>query len=121
MANQKTKITQSIINLMPEDGRVPLDEAMHTWYQNIRSTGGMRLTSVGYKLLESLAIEHWQVSLKDLKDYMTKSLLLELDRKITYPYYIDYKKRKVIFFSSKEAMLATLYGDLAQFLKHYQS
>ncbi len=50
---------------------------------------------------------------------INKKTILELDRKLQWPYYIDTKKRQIIFFSSREAMLATLYGDLGSFLKQY--
>ena len=33
-------------------------------------------------------------------------------------YFIDYKNQRLIMFSSRDAMMATLYGDLAAWLKH---
>jgi hypothetical protein len=45
---------------------------------------------------------------------------LLLDRKLQAPYYIEIEKklaRRLIMFSSREAMMATLYGDLKTFLK----
>jgi hypothetical protein len=45
-------------------------------------------------------------------------MLLELDRKMQYPYFIDYKNKRMIMFSSRDAMMATLYGDLATWLKN---
>jgi hypothetical protein len=50
---------------------------------------------------------------------LNKTGLLALDRKLTFPYYIDHKKKQLVMFSSREAMLATLYGDLKQFLENY--
>ena len=52
--------------------------------------------------------------------------LLDLDRKLKHPYYIDLKKFNtsleqvsLVLFDSKEAMLANLYGDLHKFLDNY--
>jgi hypothetical protein len=50
---------------------------------------------------------------------VNKSVLLALDRKITFPYYINFPGQQLILFSSREAMLATLYGDLQKFLENY--
>jgi hypothetical protein len=48
-------------------------------------------------------------------------MLLDLDHKLKHPYYLHIYKHNVdlIFFDSKEAMLANLYGDLKKFLDNY--
>lgn len=116
MANNKRVITQRLLDLLPEPAGTNLDQALKVWYMNIRDTGGLRLTSIGYTVLKTLDIESWTLALDPKK--MTKRTILELDRKLQYPYYIDVKKRQLIFFSSKEAMMATLYGDLEAWLKN---
>ena len=48
--------------------------------------------------------------------------VLDLDRKLEQPYYIVTKKGEpvaILFFGSKEAMMANLYGDLDKFLDNY--
>jgi hypothetical protein len=48
--------------------------------------------------------------------------MLKLDRKLQMPYYIEVKKKipiNIIFFGSREAMLARLYGNLNKFLDNY--
>lgn len=116
MANNKKEITQRLLDMVP-NGDHDLDQALKIWYMNIRSTGGMRLTSIGYTVLKTLEIESWTVDLDPRK--INKKIILEMDHKLQWPYYIDTKKRQLIFFSSREAMLATLYGDLGSFLKQY--
>jgi hypothetical protein len=116
MANNKREITQRLLALIP-DQSVNLDQALKVWYMNIRDTGGLRLTAIGYTVLRTLDIESWNMDLDPKK--INKKTILELDRKLQWPYYIDTKKRQIIFFSSREAMLATLYGDLGLFLKQY--
>lgn len=126
MANNKREITQHLLALL---GDTPVmlgtqgasfkdvNDAMKIWYVNIRESGGLRLTGIGYAILKTLNIESWTLDLPEKK--FSKKILLELDHKLKYPYYIDTRSRKLIFFSSREAMLATLYGDLESFLKQY--
>jgi hypothetical protein len=35
---------------------------------------------------------------------------------LTYPYFIDYKKKEIVFYSSKEAVMATMYGSIKNWL-----
>ncbi len=117
MANNKREITQRLLGLLPNSESMNLDEALKLWYMNIRDTGGLRLTAIGYTVLITLGIESWTMDLDTKK--VNKKTILDLDRKLQWPYFIDVKKKKIIFFSSREAMLATLYGDLGSFLKQY--
>jgi hypothetical protein len=112
----KSKLTQRLIELLPEDHKITLEEAMVHWYTNIRNNGGYRLTVFGYQAMKILGLESWSVKLTDIKITMDKSLLLALDRKLTYPYFIDYKKKEVVFYSSKEAMMATMYSSIKNWL-----
>ena len=112
----KSKLTKRLIELLPEDHKITLDEAMLHWYTNIRNNGGFRLTVFGYQAMKILGLESWSVELTDIKITMDKTMLLDLDRKLTYPYFIDYKKKTIIFYSSKEAMMATMYGSIKNWL-----
>ena len=112
----KHKLTLRLLELLPEDHRITLEEAMVLWYTNIRNNGGFRLTQNGYQALKILALESWSVPLNDIKITMDKNLLLALDRKLTWPYFIDYKKKEIVFYSSKEAVMATMYGSIKNWL-----
>ena len=112
----KHKLTKRLIELLPEDHRLSVEEAMILWYTNIRNNGGFRLTHNGLQVMKILGMESWTVPLTDIKITMDKNLLLALDRKLTYPYFIDYKKKQVIFYSSKEATMATMYGSIKNWL-----
>jgi hypothetical protein len=112
----KHKLTQRLIELLPDDHRLSLEEAMILWYTNIRNNGGFRLTQNGYQAMKILGLESWSVPLTDIKITMDKNLLLNLDRKLTYPYFIDYKKKEIIFYSNKEAVMATMYGSIKNWL-----
>ena len=112
----KHKLTLSLIELLPEDHKITLEEAMVLWYTNIRNNGGFRLTVSGYHVMKMLGLESWSVPLNDIKITMDKNLLLSLDRKLTWPYFIDYKKKEIVFYSSKEAVMATMYGSIKNWL-----
>lgn len=112
----KHKLTQRLIELLPEDHKIAHNEAMVLWYTNIRNNGGFRLTQNGYQVMKILGLDSWTVPLTDIKITMDKNLLLALDRKLTYPYFIDYKKNKILFYSSKEAVMATMYGSIKNWL-----
>jgi hypothetical protein len=115
----KENLTRQLIQSIDFDNSCSVDQALKTWWRNIRPNGGMRLTDEGYRALTWADFEHWTVPVDDPKTTMTKKMLLLLDRKLKYPYYIDIKKKHLVLFGSQEAMLATLYGDLAQFLRNY--
>lgn len=93
---------------------VDLDEAMRTWYYNLRSTGGFRLTTVGYQALCMASVNSWSVDV-NFRD-LNKPALLTLDRRLQWPYYIDTRRKKLVLFSSRDAVMATLYGDVKSWL-----
>jgi hypothetical protein len=112
----KHKLTKRLIELLPEDHRLSIEEAMILWYTNIRNNGGFRLTQNGLLAMKILGLESWSVPLNDIKITMDKNLLLALDRKLTWPYFIDYKKKEIVFYSSREAVMATMYGSIKNWL-----
>ena len=114
----KSKLTKRLIEILPEDHKISLDEAMLHWYTNIRNNGGFRLTVFGYQAMKILGLDSWSVELDDIKITMDKTLLLALDRKLTWPYFIDYKKKEIVFYSSREAVMATMYSSIKNWLDH---
>ena len=112
----KHKLTKRLVELLPEDHKITPEEAMLHWYTNIRNNGGFRLTVFGYQAMKILGLDSWSVELDDIKITMDKTLLLALDRKLTWPYFIDYKKKEIVFYSSREAVMATMYGSIKNWL-----
>jgi len=105
------------MELLPDGHGQTIEAVMKLWWMNIRSTGGLRLTSIGYQVLKTLDMQSWMINIDDPRK-INKRVILELDHKLQYPYYLDTKKRQLILFSSREAMMATLYGDLEAWLKN---
>ena len=115
----KQVITEELLELIPKNNRPDLEHAMLTWWFNLRENGGLRLTDTGYKTLKNiLELESYRFDLNQPRSMKNKKLILALDRKLQWPYYME--KSWIDFFSSKEAMLAKLYPDLEKFLSLYQ-
>jgi hypothetical protein len=111
----KRDITQELIKAWPNNQAPALEKALVDWYVNIRDTGGFRLTDEGCSVLIAvLELQHWQLPV-DPKT-ITKRVLLDMDRKITFPFYLEKRRRLIVFFSSQEAMMATMYGDIVAWL-----
>lgn len=117
MATPKTEITQALLDSLPEGHGITMDWALTHWWANIRSSGGLRLSDLGYQSISMLELKRYSVDLNP--ETFDRRVILELDRKLQAPYYIEFAKRipkKLIMFSSREAMMATLYGDVVAWL-----
>lgn len=117
----KLKLTEQLVAQLPEN-TTTVEMAQHSWWFNLRPGGGMRLTALGYKVLsEQIGLKFYPYKIPD-EMLFTQQTIIDLDRKLQSPYYIVTKKSfpiDIIFFSSKEAMLVNLYGDLYKFLDNY--
>ena len=117
----KLKLTQAVIDQLPEGHGMDIAVAMKIWWYNIRSNGGLRLTELGYFTFKKIMdLESYSMEIDwETFDRMT---VLKLDRKLRMPYYIEVNKKipkNIVFFGAKEAMIARLYGDLNKFLDNY--
>jgi hypothetical protein len=119
----KLKLTLAVIAELPEGHDIDVDVAMKTWWYNIRSTGGLRLTELGYFTFKKV-VDLESYSMEIDWDTFNRITVLKLDRRLQMPYYIEVIKKvpkNIVFFGSREAMLARLYGDLNKFLDNYGS
>ena len=114
MLNKHT-LTAELIHHYPD--APGLDEAMVTWWQNIRDDGGLRLTYEGFYVFENL-LELSSYTFELPEKLLTPKNLLALDRRMTCPYYMvnNRKLNKLVMFGSREAMMATLHGDMQRFI-----
>jgi hypothetical protein len=90
------------------------EEAQRRWFYDIRRKGGMRLTKVGFDALTKSGLQSWQVPVD--KTVLTKKNILEMNRRIGWPYYITTKPFALVLFSDRDAVLANLYGDIEKWL-----
>ena len=114
----KQAITEELVELLPVENKLRVEEAMVTWWFNLRDNGGLRLTNTGYKTLKKiLELESYRFEINQPRAFKNKRLILALDRKLKWPYYME--KNWVEFFSSTEAVLANMYPNLESFLGLY--
>jgi hypothetical protein len=118
----KLKLTEQLVSQLPEKQRISVESARVSWWYNLRPTGGLRLTQLGwFALAQDLDLEFYEYKRQDPVSF-NQYTILALDRKLKMPYYIVVSKgvpKAVIFFGSKEAVLANLYGSLEKFLDNY--
>lgn len=119
----KRKLTENLISLLPDEQHITVESAMPIWWFNLRKNGGLRLTSIGYDIfVKKLELEHYEYSILDPLQF-NQNTILNLDRKMQSPYYIHAVKgvpKKIVFFGSREAVIANLYANLQQFLDNYR-
>jgi hypothetical protein len=128
MPTRKLDIVTRLRDGIPEEHRESIEQAMITWWANLRPEGGLRLTNHGYRILHSiLKLESWQLDLANEnhqsahRSRISKRTILDLDHKLEWPYYLDFdsrnKTKRIIFFGSREALMAQMYGDLDRWLE----
>jgi len=123
MSRDKKKLTQQLIDMLPDDQTLSLSDAMSLWWFNLRKNGGMRLTVTGYHaFVKILELENYEYQITDPMLF-NQHTMLDLDRKMQMPYYIYATKgipKKLVLFGSREAVMLNLYGNLKQFLDNYK-
>ena len=116
----KLNLTKELVKILSFENELNIDDVYSDIWRNLRQDGGFRLTNKGYELFSKyLELEHYTVDLN--VPSVGIKMLLELDHKLKHPYYLHLYKNNVdlIFFDSKEAVLANLYGNLEKFLDNY--
>jgi hypothetical protein len=108
-------VVQAVVKLLP--GEIDIGRAERTWFCDVRRQGGWRLTDVGLAAFELAGIQYWTVPLKP--NSINKKMLLEMNRRIQWPYYICICSGELRFFSDRDAMTARLFGDLEKWIKSY--
>ena len=117
----KKKLTQELVQHLPEPFKITAQEAIPLWWYNLRAGGCMRLTKIGYETFTKiLELEHYTYNVEPFQ--ITSRMIVALDRKLQHPWFLVAHKqmpKSIVFFGSKEAMMANLYGDLKKFLDNY--
>ena len=90
------KIQTKILDLITDDKKLPIKAVF-------KNTQTLRLTKIGLKLLGK-KYDKWIVD----PPVLSAGNLIQLLRKMKYPYYID--KNKMVLFTEQDAFLAKLAG-----------
>ena len=115
----RTSITKKILSLVnPDYTEDDLHQAMVTWWQNIRTTGGFGLTYAGSQAFEKAEIEFQEFD-NGMSSHMGNTgLSIGLDRKMTTPYYFysTDRRQKIKIYDPRIAMLVTLHESVGSYL-----
>jgi len=118
---RKINLTKQILDRLEHP---PLLEiALATWWTNIQETGGMGLTQHGFTLFtEQLDIKSYEWDIEQ-NSALGNRIVLALDRKMEYPYYIKRPRGKnsngkLYLFGEKDAVMINLCGDLIRFVEN---
>lgn len=113
----RLELARTLLEHMPAEGRHTLDQAMQWWWHDIRSSGGLRLSWQGFAdFSDHLDLEYWSFEFE--KQGIPAWIYLKLDHVLTAPYYVvDNKKvTGLTVFSSRDAMMINLYGNLEKWI-----
>ena len=117
----KNKLTEELVQHLPDQYKISVEEALPMWWYNLKAGGGMRLTKIGYETFTKLLeLERYEYQVDPFS--INSRMIIELDRKLQHPWFLVAHKqmpKSIVFFGSKEAMMANLYGDLKKFLSNY--
>jgi hypothetical protein len=112
----KQYLTQQLLNQLLADERPSFEQAMKSWWQDIRDDSGLRLSISGYDAFKFLKIERHEF---EFTKALSPSLLMTLNRKLDCPYYLKVGKTpKLILFGSQQAIMYAMYGDMEKFLRY---
>ena len=116
----RSKLTQSWLDQLDSEFRPDLDSAMRLWWRNIRDTGGLGLSDVGYDwLTQQLKLPHWRYVIPHTgATSMSLQRQFTLDRHCPCVYWFRANSRhfELVLFDSREAVAYQLYGDLDRYL-----
>lgn len=116
----RTKLTQSWLEQLDPEFRPSLENAMLSWWRNIRKTGGLGLSDTGHEwLVQELNLPHWRyVALHQDGASMSLRRQLTLDRHCPCVYWFRSNSRQaeLVLFDSREAVTYQLYGNLDRYL-----
>lgn len=96
-----------------------IDHCEITWWYDVRHDAqGLRVSDAARDCLLEYGIEHYDFSIHG--DLVRKPrVLLDLDRKISCPYYLGTKKPwQLMLLGSQDAVMLSLYNDIERFLQN---
>jgi hypothetical protein len=112
----KAALTRIVLDLLQDQTAYDFDSALTLWWQDSRDIGGMRLTPSGHEHFQQASFEYWKFDIATNKPVKPVHFLM-LTMYLQMPYFLDLgKKRSISFYSSKEATLYALYGDIDKFV-----
>lgn len=113
----KIDYTQTILSQLDDKNRIELDEAMQSWWQDIRPNSGYRLTFHGFKAFKDAGLVHYEFEVPPSIPARPFHFIT-LNKKLTCPYFLSLGKKPIFaLFGGKEATMFSLFGDFEKFVQ----
>lgn len=114
-AVDKNTITRKVLGLINQEYTKKEElYARKSWWINIRTNGGLRLTEQGFNSFQLAQLENWSF---ELPKYLSSEILLKLDKHLSCPYYITFGTTNYIkIYDSRIATIIILYSNIIDFL-----
>jgi hypothetical protein len=115
---QKISVTKKLLEEITSP--MTLEEAMATWWVNLRQSGGLRLTRSGFDYLVDNKIQCYNFDISTGLVSKPSTLLL-LDRKLDCAYYfvpVDRNTSRLSMFGERSSIMASLHSDMSSFVKY---
>ena len=113
----KLEFTQQAIEKLGRDTEWLTEHGLRFWWRNVRGDG-LQLSITGYSIFRQAGFESFAFELQNSN--LSSRALLVMDRKITQPWaFVRNRtgKPSLVLFGSADAMMLTLYGDFAAWIK----
>jgi len=118
-------IVKRVLDIIkPDNTEEDIVAAMVSWWQNIRRTGGLRLTARGDELFRLADLEYHEFDagpLSHLSMATSQNALVfaaTLDKRMPAPFFLTFKDRRkyVRVYDSRIALVMALYDDFDAYL-----
>jgi hypothetical protein len=106
--------------IKPDNTEQDIVDAMITWWQNIRRTGGLRLTEIGDGAFRLADLEYHEFDAGSYNNSLSSiGLMAKLDKKMPAPFFIVFQQRRkyVRVYDSRIALVMALYDDFNAYLE----
>ena len=68
----KLELTEELVSFLPDDNIITTEQAMVTWWFNLRDSGGLRLTNTGYTALKTyIKLDSWRFDINRPRAWKT--------------------------------------------------
>lgn len=99
-----------------------LSSALRTWWVNLRSSGGLGLTTTGFQMFKDAKLEYYDFEVSESMSAIY-FIAVRCDRVIPCPYYLRYigRKRYITVYDSRVAMMIQLHGSFMSYLESLEN
>jgi len=108
--NLKLELTEKVLKILkPDADQKLLDQALHTWWANIRKKdkGGFKLTEIGRNAFIQAEIKDYQIKFEK-PITLTNQLVIWLDHFIDCPFYVT--EKEIYVYSERMAVQLVLFS-----------